>query len=148
MALVLWDGKASDSAKPADLGFCMDAYEFPGQGERPKTGVNAGTASSLCRKAGKRLCTGREFLKACGDASFEPGVCNTSGSLQPSGSFPSCRTPQGIHDLIGNAGEWTADGQIRGGDAARGGNGTCGYATRRFTPKPTDGFRCCADPTR
>ncbi|HOU54237.1 MAG TPA: hypothetical protein PLQ97_09950 [Myxococcota bacterium] len=148
MVLVTWNPNPPAEGKPADVAFCMDAYEFPGQGEKPRTGVNAGTAAGLCRKAGKRLCTGREFLKACGDASFEAGVCNTSGSIQPSGAFPSCKSPQGIYDLVGNAGEWTADGQLRGGDASRGGNGTCGYATRRFSPKATDGFRCCADPTR
>jgi len=147
MVLVAWNPNPPAGAKPADVAFCMDAYEFPGQGEKPKTGVHSGTAAGLCKKAGKRLCTGREFLKACGDASFEAGVCNTSGSLQPSGSFPSCKSPAGIYDLVGNAGEWTSDGQLRGGDASRGGGGSCGYATRRFSPKATDGFRCCADPT-
>jgi hypothetical protein len=69
--------------------------------------------------------------------------------VQVAGSFPSCKTDAGVCDLSGNASEWAADGQLHGGDAGGGkGGSTCSSAVKRFMPGPTNGFRCCADPTR
>jgi hypothetical protein len=50
-----------------------------------------------------------------------------------------------VFDIIGNLGEWTSGGIIRGGDVTGGGSG-CDYNTKRFSPKSTDGVRCCRDP--
>jgi len=150
MVKVVTDAQALDDgkAKPADVAFCIDAYEFPGKGQRPKTGVSAGAATGMCKKDGKHLCGGAEWNRACGEAEYAAGMCNVSGSIQESGAFPSCRTASGIFDLVGNAGEWTTDGRLHGGDAGTGKAANCRYGTKHFMPKGTDGFRCCADATR
>jgi formylglycine-generating enzyme required for sulfatase activity len=148
MARIVLDPEApaEGRAKPEDVAFCIDTHEFPGAGARPKTGVSSSAASSQCRKAGKALCTGAQWMKACEASPPKASACNTSGRLQESGAAPECVTADGVFDLIGNAGEWAADGRLHGGDGGVGGQGACDYATKRFSPKSTDGFRCCAKP--
>ena len=156
MAKVITDAVTKDApgADVSSVAFCIDAYEYPGKGEKPKTGVSSSTAARLCQSSGKRLCTADEWKTACGSArypygaDFDPSRCNVSGPLQASGSFPSCRSEAGVYDLSGNAAEWASDGQLHGGDASSGRGATCGAASRRFMPGPTSGFRCCADATR
>jgi formylglycine-generating enzyme required for sulfatase activity len=132
----------------------MDPFEFPGRGEKPKTGVSAGTAAKMCKDAGRRLCSGAEWRKACGATRFVYGddfdeqKCNVSGKVQEAGAFPSCKSAAGVFDLVGNASEWAADGMLHGGDAGGGKGATCVTAAKRFMPGPTNGFRCCADATR
>ena len=70
-------------------------------------------------------------------------------SLEPAGTRPGCVTPEGIHDLMGNLHEWTADpaGTFRGGfyaDTQKNGPG-CLYATTAHDQGHWDystGFRC------
>jgi formylglycine-generating enzyme required for sulfatase activity len=138
------DGKA----KPADVAFCVDAYEYPGKGQKPKAGVSAGAAAGMCKKDGKRLCSSAEWTHACGETEPAAGACNVSGSMKETGASPACKTAEGIFDLVGNAGEWTTDGRLHGGDASTGKGSACGYSTKHFMPKGMDGFRCCADATR
>jgi formylglycine-generating enzyme required for sulfatase activity len=149
MAKVVLDPNAKDGAgvKPSSAAYCMDAYEFPGKGQPPKTGVSQGAAAKACKDAGKRLCSGDEWTKAC-DAEYEASQCNVGGKLAQPGSFPACKTAAGVFDLVGNAGEWTSDGRLHGGDASTGKSAGCKYATKHFAPKASDGFRCCADAQR
>ncbi len=72
-------------------------------------------------------------------------------ALFRTGQAHACRTPEGVHDLVGNLHEWVDDpkGTFLGGffvDATGNGEG-CRYATVAHGPKHWDystGFRCCA----
>jgi len=134
-----------------EVGFCIDTFEYPGKGEAPKGGVSKTTASDLCKKSGKRLCTLKEWRKACGEKlpygdSYEEGVCNVSGGkLKASGSSGKCASRYGVYDMVGNASEWVQEGVLAGGDAGTGKDATCSTTSKRFLPGPLNGFRCCAD---
>ncbi len=76
---------------------------------------------------------------------------------RPSGAYPRCVSPYGVHDMVGNVDEWTVS---RTGDpfrsALKGGywgriRARCRPATRRHDESfryYQIGFRCCADPAR
>ena len=74
------------------------------------------------------------------------------GTLAKTGAFAACTNDYGVHDMVGNLHEWTADasGTFRGGyylDTKVNGKG-CGYATTAHSPGYHDystGFRCCRD---
>lgn len=110
--------------------FCVDRYEFPGaKGEVPLARVTWEEAAARCEAAGKRLCTGDEWERACRGTDerlhpygndLDPSACNTpiDGSgppagepppVAPSGAFPGCVSPDGVFDLDGNLSEWVAD---------------------------------------
>ena len=44
-------------------------------------------------------------------------VAGFSGSLVPTGENRRCKSPNGIYDMVGNAGEWVSEGRVVGGDA-------------------------------
>ncbi|MEW5849774.1 MAG: SUMF1/EgtB/PvdO family nonheme iron enzyme [Myxococcota bacterium] len=102
-----------------------DYYEDAAYDDYPVISVTHAQAERFCAWAGKRLPTEAEYERAVrglipsdrdypwGDA--EPD-CNvtTFGALcvsdtQPVGSYPTGATPEGIHDLAGNAWEWMHD---------------------------------------
>ena len=138
--------------------YCVDAYEYPGRGQVPKVNVNFAGAQALCSQINKRLCTDKEWRKACGRTfpygrSFNGSRCNTEDAegeerkISPSGSFKRCRYA-GVYDMSGNVSEWTADKTVRGGyyasadeDAACNGGGRRSPNSKRSYI----GFRCCAD---
>jgi formylglycine-generating enzyme required for sulfatase activity len=74
-------------------------------------------------------------------------------SLAAAGTYAGCVSAEGLHDMMGNLHEWTADaaGAFRGGfyvDTTINGNG-CLYVTTAHDTSHWDystGFRCCADP--
>jgi formylglycine-generating enzyme required for sulfatase activity len=76
-----------------------------------------------------------------------------ASTLAPSGAFPTCVTPEGVADMVGNLLEWTRGERplLMGGhylDATENGDG-CGYVTLRHGSKYFDfttGFRCCKKP--
>lgn len=82
-----------------------------------------------------------------------PCLNQLADSLAPTGDHPGCVTTEGVHDMMGNLHEWTADpaGTFRGGfyvDTVINGSG-CLYATTAHNTSHWDystGFRCCADP--
>ena len=43
--------------------YCIDAYEYPGRGQKPKVNITFNGAKSLCEQAGKRLCSGNEWVR-------------------------------------------------------------------------------------
>jgi len=139
--------------KPRKLAYCIDKYEYPGKGKTPAGRVSKVRAAALCKKAGKRLCTPSEWLRACGPKfsygkTFQKDYCNVdSGTIVPSGSNSKCRSPYGVYDMVGNAEEWTSDGKLRGGSGQTSADmATCRYSTKRLIPGRFTGFRCCAYP--
>ena len=155
--------------------FCIDRFEFPGEGLRPVADVTWLQARVTCRLTGKRLCTENEWTKACGGVlgdlypygpRFVPGLCNadvrSEGSYEltrPGGAFPSCAGPYGTLDLEGNLSEWAEDGPDEAGRGrwVLGGTmwpGVYGRSCQARHAHPQvapvsgdDGFRCCADPS-
>ena len=143
--------------------YCIDAHEYPGRGQRPRTSVTHTAASGACKAKGRRLCTDREWLRACvgrGGApfpygrSFDGGKCNTEDaegderSMAASGSFRKCRSAVGAYDMSGNASEWTADQTVRGGNyASSDEDAACRGGGRRSagSARASIGFRCCSD---
>lgn len=99
--------------------FCIDKYEYPNQaGKTPMYAVSWDVANKLCISQGKRLCTEKEWEKACagpygriwpfGDT-FMEGYCNIyGGGMSSAGSNPMCKSPYGAYDMTGNLSEWTA----------------------------------------
>jgi hypothetical protein len=151
---------------PVTLGavpFCLDAHEWPGRGQLPRTGVNLTEAERSCTERGGRLCTAAEWEEGCrgraaaswpyGNA-YRPGVCNTNpgagdGTIAAAGSLPGCTSAAGAFDMSGNVAEWVAGGQIKGGSAIDGSDGRCSTPPRRSPAAEAAsdvGFRCCARP--
>ena len=96
----------------------------PEEADFPVTGVNWFDAANFCDWVGKRLPTEKEWERAArGVEGFEypwgnrfvPDAANLADQagaktrLRPVGSFPKGVSPEGVHDLIGNVWEWTAD---------------------------------------
>jgi Sulfatase-modifying factor enzyme 1/Putative metal-binding motif len=150
----------------------------------PWTFTTQAEAAAACAATGARLCTGTEIQTACESsvpkaypygASYMPLTCNgldfdgVSGGtdddlLLPTGAaaLSGCATALGIHDLSGNAAEWTST--VTGNTGApqnlsiymtKGGSYktpalglTCQFALSRFASNailPELGFRCCHD---
>ncbi len=143
---------------PKRPGVCIETGEYPGVRQIPTTQVTFAEAAEACEAGGRRLCTAKEWKRACrGDGRRLPyagsrteGRCNdarTDGvgqNLSRSGAREECVTPEGVYDLVGNVGEWVADGSVMGGDATTS-RASC---TSRKKPKSgyngaATGFRCC-----
>ena len=150
--------------------FCMDIYEYPNSRNRsPKVRVSWSQARSLCRAAGKRLCSEQEWERGCKGPTgtrfpfgntYREGTCNLSedgnASVKPSGRFDACRSGFGMADLAGNVAEWTAsswsdeisDKVVKGGSADQDMySGRCSARSNESagTRDALIGFRCCAD---
>ena len=124
--------------------FYIDRYEYPNmKGVLPTSGLSLSDAENLCVSQNKRLCTAAEWRQAClGHNKLqyaygtEPtsGICHQSpvqnsthtsmmsdGISVPSGTFPDCRSTEGVVDMIGNLEEWVLDdwkgmgGMLEGG---------------------------------
>lgn len=139
--------------------YCIDRYEFPGEGRSPRVNLTREEAQRACVTAGKRLCTAKEWERACRGvhrasypygSSFQPDLCRVRMGAPPgpSGSTPTCQSASTAYDMSGNAAEWVQTGNPRGASSAGTQDGRCS----RPIPMPdlghaTDvGFRCCADP--
>ncbi len=147
--------------------FCIDRYEYPNKaGTKVSAGASWQKALSTCAKAGKRLCTEREWERSCkGQAArdfpygsnYRAGLCHLdqgSAASAPAGAYRDCRSSEGVYDLSGNVAEWTADSWAKGmpdkvlkGGAADQASfaGRCA-ARANADPKSKEafiGFRCC-----
>lgn len=152
--------------------YCIDQYEFPNQpGKLPKVAAPFAEADSLCKNAGKRLCSEEEWEAACRGPQnlrfpygtrFDPEACNTTDAkdnprkTSVAGAFTRCKSGYNVWDLSGNAAEWTAspfdgtgpDKTVKGGHAARPGFDDRCASRRKLAPGAraiSVGFRCCAD---
>ena len=141
--------------------YCIDTHEYPGAGSRPRVNVTFNGAQALCSKAGKRLCTDREWSTGCYGRgggrypygkTFKGGRCNTEtadgseGTLKATGRYKRCRSAWGLYDMSGNVAEWTASKRVRGGDyASDEDDAACSAGGGRSpgTSRGNIGFRCC-----
>lgn len=156
--LVAGPACAGDMVHLADQGLCMDAYESPGSGRRPQSGLSLTEARAQCVERELRLCTAEEWEGACrahGRGSwpygerFQAEICNLrSGSIGLAGARTECRSSFAIYDMSGNIAEWVEEGQIRGGSALDRTKGRCSQLRSepgRQSAYSDVGFRCCAD---
>ena len=88
-------------------------------------------------------------------AQLNDPLMNQLYGLAKTGEFGGCATPDGIHDMVGNLHEWTADpaGTFRDGyyRNMRTQGPSCSYATDAHDANYHDystGFRCCSEPKR
>jgi hypothetical protein len=153
--------------------FCIDRDEHVEPGSSlPMAGVSWETAAATCAGEGKRLCTGAEWEFACEGEEGLPypygyersrSLCNQDrvvrdGEKAARGdarepSHPSCVSPFGVRDMVGNVDEWVSRpyetspnrSELRGGWWMTGRN-RCRAATtshdERYADRQT-GFRCC-----
>ncbi|MBW2732148.1 MAG: SUMF1/EgtB/PvdO family nonheme iron enzyme, partial [Deltaproteobacteria bacterium] len=142
-------GMAHIRPRGAGDGYCIDRYEAPGRGRRPRV-VSLSKARGACRARGARLCTTREWMKSCGwlfpyGRTFQAGRCNTESKATVAvGSKRTCRSRHGVYDLSGNVAEWVEEGVAMGGHYGTAqGHASCTARTRGGT---ATGYRCCADP--
>jgi hypothetical protein len=153
-------------------------------GRIPWTLTTHAEAAAACAATGARLCTGAEMQSACEGAaqsaypygaSYQPLTCNgldfdgvpggtDDDVLIPTGAAATnaCATPLNVHDLSGNAAEWTST--VTGNTGApqnlsiyltKGGSYktpalglTCQFSLSRLASNailPDLGFRCCHD---
>lgn len=135
-----YDGREAPSSKPTEtfLSHFVDGRCPAELRTRPACNLNLAHVEAFCRwlsaRTGRvvRLPTDVEWTWIAAGGSgrsypwgdeWEPTRCNwgdggaTDGFAvaAPVGSFPAGVTPEGVHDLAGNAWEWTADGHQRGG---------------------------------
>lgn len=96
------------------------------------------------------------------NAGEDPAERPQEGGVTASGSYWDCKTPEGVHDLVGNLEEWVLDDPAAGGAGLEGGAwytrkawADCSgrysrqpdYRLDPTQPVASAGFRCCAGPT-
>ena len=163
--------------------FCVDRNEYAenvagteAKDALPLVNKSWTDAKALCEARGARLCKESEWEFACEGPDMNPypygfkrdsSLCNhdrtdlggaedkLTDHRAPISAFPSCISPFGAHDMIGNVDEWVErEGQaaphrssLRGGWWLPGRN-RCRAATlhheETYSAKQV-GFRCCAD---
>lgn len=142
-------------------------------GQDPSRGISWYQARAACQAMGQSLCTSQQWEDACdgqpgpggrehptAQGALETTDCNINhpGTKEPAltGSFPACRTPEGVFDLEGNLWEWVDPGlsgpdglpliDKRGGGHYSGDVAPCAKAAVGSHPPAFDGsigFRCC-----
>jgi formylglycine-generating enzyme len=161
------------------LRFCMDQLEAADDSGMPIGDISWTDASASCKKQGKRLCQEHEWLFACEGEEVrpypygyvrDPSLCNFEkdnlvdrGQLadyrQPVTSNPSCLSPFGVQNMVGNIDEWVVldhphwVGKTKMMSGLKG--GWWGPLRNRCRPVTVDhdeyfhelqtGYRCCAD---
>jgi len=153
--------------------FCIDKYEYPNRrNAKPVTDVSWERAAAICHEEGKRLCTEYEWERACTGAvgyiwsygyKYDSDVCNIHAlKIENSGTYPGCRTIEGVFDMNGNVSEWVM-GSVKDKSAGylpektrllKGGSfkdwhvfTRCGFRDFRAEKYSGEisGFRCCSN---
>ncbi len=150
-------------------GYYIQQYPVPGFGKTPITGVTWDQAKAACESVNARLCTELEWERACkgSDGSpypyntgWDPNICSVgdkSDEMLPLGTFVSCVTEEGVHDMVGYVWEWTSSkwgipGRSLNNFVLRGGWKGFGsipnrcshrYSAKRDKASPRVGYRCC-----
>jgi len=109
--------------------YCIDIYEFPNKkGAKPLVKQEWFGGKDSCEKAGKSLCSEKQWEKACkgpsgtaytyGDT-FDQDKCNTAyikngktmfdRKTKRAGAYGECKNGYGVYDMSGNVYEWTND---------------------------------------
>ena len=159
-------------------GFCIDQYEAPNEkGARPLIMQSFPDAERWCSEKGRRVCAEEEWTEAC-RRQGKHRVCNNRADWWPfdidlyadpktrfaeverlyqgslAGTYPTCRTPEGVFDLDGNVEEWVVARKGRPHKAVLTGGfwakswPRCGEVNDAHEPTfrfYETGFRCCKD---
>lgn len=146
--------------------FLIDRWEFPNEkGASPRTAVSYRQARDACRSVGKRLCTLKEWQKACHSDRprnlypygriYNAERCNSDGDGPKAlGERRECRGEFEVYDLVGNVGEWVEtkgkndrkEWCVAGGSFADKEKARCKRCVPREDVGRVDariGFRCC-----
>ena len=161
--------------------FCIDREEYAtkdenGVPELPMVRKNWNEAQAICATRGARLCKETEWEFACEGPEMSPypygwkrdsTICNFDKTnlggpeeklndlRAPLSAYPDCKSPFGVHDMVGNVDEWVErEGMqppnrsaLRGGWWLPGRN-RCRAATTQhgedYSGKQV-GFRCCKE---
>jgi formylglycine-generating enzyme required for sulfatase activity len=160
---MIWISTSSSNGKGGDEpGFCIDKYEYPNKKSvHPESIADVSEAKKACAKLGKRLCTKAEWQRACVGPKnlrfpygpkYDPSKCATkpaggeSPPVQASGSWPDCRSAEGVLDMSGNVAEWVSGGALMGGSGALTGRDTSCTAEGGGGGPAYYGARCCTSP--
>jgi hypothetical protein len=117
-----------------EAGGCTDAptnrryFDNPAFARAPAVHITAYHAAAYCAWVGRRLPTSVEWERAARGTEgwpwpwgLEPPSLRTANTvsddyapddLKPVGAFPGGASPEGLLDLVGNAGEWTRTGSL------------------------------------
>lgn len=153
--------EAEQACKAAKKRLCTgDEWQRACRGRKPTTfPYGDERKSGYCNDSGRApLATLHpgEDVYASATAMNDPRINQAPNTVAKTGSFSKCKNAYGVHDMVGNLHEWTAEvagdrGTFRGGyyqDTHLNGDG-CGYKTVAHGLSYHDystGFRCCADP--
>ena len=112
---------ASPGPRPVPPASASTGHRIAGLLNSPATGVDFSAASLYCAAVGGRLPWAEELEAAAGGTegrlyawgdTFDPGpwpyLDAWRNAARPCGSHPPSDSPQGVHDLNGNAMEWSA----------------------------------------
>lgn len=149
------DGPCPDRAARLPEGGCMDRFEYPGEGEKPRVSITKNQAELLCKARQGRLCAKREWRSACALGKANLKGCQLRDGRKDASTLREASKSDCVHagtfyDLIGNAAEWVLDGSALGGDAktlrAKAGCSKRLSSKRAKSGAFSVGFRCCYGP--
>lgn len=114
-------GKDCPAQDPQNLLGSMQNLETPAcvpeskQDAIPWRFVTRDQAMQACERVGKRLPTSEEwYALSLGVVAIDTSCNISSHSVSKTGAYPSCITPHGAYDMVGNVWEWVSDDVVNG----------------------------------